>query len=392
MRKTHFNIPTFYHSVVIKTKQEYLSHDGLLQEIKTKQMNIYNIIRTLYKQGDYAHKRKVYDSLDTDVAFERFTKRILTEDKTFVKEPRRMNLVLARQKPLHKYIAIAASFLIPIILTTAILSFPKDNTDGTIISNALPGTSTAYIETSNGEVIALDSASISINRNGIKASAADGELVIESADKIGTTSIYIPRGGEYKLTLLDGTKVHLNSDSKLTFPSRFTGDSRNVELTGEAYFEVAHDDNKPFIVHLGNVSVKQYGTSFNINAYTGKSKTITLIEGSIGVTAGNNECRLTPGRQAYINGDEMRVCNADIDAVMGWTEGVFNFDGENLEEIATTLSRWYNVDICVDASLSNCNFTGSLSRDSSLRDILEAICEITNTTICVNGNTVKIKK
>ena len=356
-----------------------------------KKMDVNKIIRSLYKKGDYQHKRKVYDSLDTDVAFERFAKKIGFEENATPDVSQRNVSMIAWFRPYRKYVAVAASLLIPVIIATSVI-FTSENTSDEIISNTMPGTSIAYIETSSGEVIPLDSASVNIHKAGINASVANGELVIEGADEVENTSIYIPRGGEYKLTLIDGTKVHLNSDSKLTFPSRFTGNSRDVELVGEAYFEVAHDEGKPFIVHLGNVSVKQYGTRFNINAYTGKSKTITLVEGSIGVTSGNNECRLTPGRQACVSGDEMKVCNADVDAVMGWTEGMFKFDGENLSDIAATLSRWYNVDVCVDASLSNCCFTGSLSRESSLRDILEAICEITNTSISVNDNTIKIKK
>ena len=354
-------------------------------------MDVNKIIRTLYKKGDYQHKRKVYDSLDTDVAFERFSKRIGMENNANTGVTGKNVGGSIRFRPYRKYVAVAASLLLPAIIATAVL-FSNNNKEEDMLANTMPGTSIAYIETSSGEVIPLDSASVNIHKAGINASVANGELVIEGADEVENTSIYIPRGGEYKLTLIDGTKVHLNSDSKLTFPSRFTGNSRDVELTGEAYFEVAHDEGKPFIVHIGNVSVKQYGTRFNINAYTGKSKTITLVEGSIGVTSGNNECRLTPGRQACVSGDEMKVCNADVDAVMGWTEGMFKFDGESLSEIASTLSRWYNVDVCVDASLSNCCFTGSLSRESSLRDILEAICEITNTSISVNDNTIKIKK
>ena len=354
-------------------------------------MDINNIIRTLYKKGDYQHKRKVYDSLDTDVAFERFSKKIGMQVNTDHDVTRKNESVTTWFRLYRKPIAVAASILIPVIIATSVI-FTSGNTDDELIASSMPGTSIAYIETSSGEVIPLDSTSVNIHKAGINASVTNGEVVIEGTDNVEMTSICVPRGGEYKLTLLDGTKVHLNSDSKLTFPSRFTGNSRDVELVGEAYFEVAHDEGKPFIVHLGNVSVKQYGTRFNINAYAGKSKTITLVEGSIGVTSGNNECRLTPGRQACVSGDEMKVCNADVDAVMGWTEGMFKFDGESLSEIASTLSRWYNVDVCVDASLSNCCFTGSLSRESSLNDILDAICEITNTSISINGNTIKIKK
>jgi len=357
-------------------------------------MDIKSTLHKLYVKGDYAHKKKVYDSLDQDVAFERFAKRIENNGHTISLDSRKVNdgKESKSRRRIIGYAAMVASVLLPIIVLSAVLLTNRNDADN-LLSETMPGTSLAYIETSNGDVISLDSASLNIDEDGIKATVANGELEIESTDDIEMTSIRIPRGGEYKLTLPDGTKVHLNSDSKLTFPTRFTGNSRDVELVGEAYFEVSHSDDNPFIVHIGNISVKQYGTHFNINAYKGKCKTITLIEGSIGVTAGNNsECRLTPGRQACINGDEIRLCNADIDAVMGWTEGMFKFDGENLADIATTLSRWYNVDICVDASLSQCCFTGSLSRESTLSDILEAICEITNTSVTTKDNTIKIRK
>jgi len=355
-------------------------------------MKIENVIKSLIVKGNYAHKRKVYESLDTEDAFERFTKRIGKEAFLSADSSRREPDTFPKGINYRKYATIAASILLPVIIASAIwFANPTDNT--LLIKDAKPGTSLAYIETSKGEVIVLNNDQFVINESGIKATATNGELAVESTDDIEQTTINIPRGGEYKLILPDGTKVHLNSDSRLTFPTRFTGDSRDVELVGEAYFEVSHSDDKPFIVHLDKVSVKQYGTHFNINAYKGKCKTITLIEGSIGVTSGKSlECRLSPGQQARINREDIQICNADVDAVMGWTEGMFKFDGERLGDIATILSRWYNVDINVDASLCDCCFTGSLSRESSLNDILSAICEITNTKISNNGNVVMIKK
>jgi hypothetical protein len=354
-------------------------------------MDIDKVIKKIYKKGDFSHKRKIYDSIDADIAFERFSRKIQIKDNNSTTGSKRNKIRFINNRPYRKYIAIAASLLIPIVFATSVILI-KDSTESALISNSLPGTTMAYIKNSKGDIIELDSTDIDIHQNGLTASVKNGELIIENAAEIEMTSIYVPRGGEYKLTLSDGTRVHLNSDSKITFPSRFTGSSRDVELIGEAYFEVAHDNNSPFIVHLGSVSVKQYGTHFNINAYEGESKIITLIEGSIGVTSGSNEYRLTPGRQACINGEDMKISNADVDAVMGWTEGMFKFDGEKLADIATTLSRWYNVDVCVDASLSTCCFTGSLSRESNLRDILDAICEITNTKISIKDNTIQIKK
>lgn len=355
-------------------------------------MNINTFLRTLYKKGDYSKKREAYHTIDVDAAFERFTKRIESEGSanrpSSVGDPVGKSVGMRRRY--QRYASIAASILLPVAVTMAVYLYGGES-ESSFISEVQPGTSLAYIETSSGEIFTLDSTVAHINMNGVRAAAMNGELAVDATDEPEMVSVCIPRGGEYKLVLPDGSRVILNSDSKISFPTCFTGDSRDVSLVGEAYFEVSHSDSHPFIVHLGDVTVKQYGTHFNINAYPGQEKVVTLVEGSIGVAMPNKtECRLSPGKMACVKGDDIKVCSTDVELALSWTEGMFRFDDVPLSEISSTLSRWYNADIFVDVSLRDRRFTGSLSRKSLLTDILSAICDITNTHYSVEGEAIKI--
>ena len=208
--------------------------------------------------------------------------------------------------------------------------------------------------------------------------------------------IQIPKGGEYELILPDGTHVWMNSDSKLSFPSQFGSASREVTLDGEAYFAVTKREKQPFIVKLfDGVRVQVLGTEFNVQAYS-DSRTIetTLCQGAVRVSGLDSAMTLSPSQQLVYNGEkrdwQMRVVNTRL--YTAWREGMFVFENEPLEDIMTTLSRWYNVSVFYkNAEVKGYHFTGELERYNDFQIALRMIEKTTSVRFVVNGRTVVVE-
>lgn len=168
----------------------------------------------------------------------------------------------------------------------------------------------------------------------------------------------------------------MNAASSLQFPTAFTGTERRVELTGEAYFEVAKNIEKPFIVNADHLSVKVLGTHFNITAYRDGSKlTTTLLEGSVRVDDGQNDVLIKPGQEASLerNKKSFKVTEVDVQEAIAWKEGIFVFNDENIESIMRKLSRWYDIDVQFETDLKNKDFSGTISRFKNIEEVLEML-------------------
>src|SRR5690606_24410283 len=184
-------------------------------------------------------------------------------------------------------------------------------------------------------------------------------------------------GGQYKITLADGTQVWLNAASTLTYPIEFSGRKREVTLEGEAYFEVARDESKPFIVNTARQRTEVLGTSFNINAYDNETLTkTTLLHGSVRVQASN--ANATTGRvlvrneQSVIADDEnIRIYRVDPEKVVAWKEGIFNFHGLSIDESLKQIERWYDVDVIYQGARPQGYLGGKMSRGVKLSTFLE---------------------
>lgn len=211
----------------------------------------------------------------------------------------------------------------------------------------------------------------------------DGRIIYENADgkKVDSASIFntinIPKGGQFQVVLSDGSKVWLNSASSLTFPTVFPKNERKVTITGEAYFEVAKNKHVPFRVITGKQTVEVLGTHFNINGYVDETaiKT-TLVEGSVKVSAGAQSAILTPNEQsAILNGraGKINVTTVDTDDVLAWTTGNFQFEKAEIPLIMRQASRWYNVDIKYEGQVPRRRFTGSISRNVNLSELLRML-------------------
>lgn len=252
-----------------------------------------------------------------------------------------------------------------------------------------PGGNRATLTLSDGSTIILDSASngtiskqgnIKVEKlaNGLLAYSQNGKQITEN-DEAFYNTITTPRGGQYHVTLSDGSQVWLNAASSIRFPVAFTGTERRVEITGETYFEVAKNAAMPFRVKAASSEVEVLGTHFNVNAYDDEAviKT-TLLEGKVKVSVPNQVARfLQPGQQAAINkeGKIGVLDNADIEEVMAWKNGRFQFSSADLKSILRQISRWYDVDIEYKGNV-NLHFTGQLTRNDSVSKVFE-ILELT---------------
>jgi hypothetical protein len=210
----------------------------------------------------------------------------------------------------------------------------------------------------------------------------DGKEVIpEQTNDNFLMELITPKGGEYKITLSDGTKVHLNAESKLSYPKTFDSAQRIVTLEGEGYFEVAKQQGRAFIVHTAQEDVKVLGTHFNINAYKNEeTSSVSLIEGKVQVGSDQELRLLAPGQQAVNNRGRLSVQPINEEEILAWTNGEFMFNNENLESVMRKISRWYDIDIIVSPPLKDITIWGSVSRYGSFEEILEVI-KLTNKDI-----------
>ncbi|XHR97035.1 FecR family protein [Mucilaginibacter sp. UC70_90] len=203
----------------------------------------------------------------------------------------------------------------------------------------------------------------------------NGEQAHEGVPQINT--ITTPRGGQYQVILEDGTKVQLNAASSIKFPEYFTGANREIELNGEAYFEVAKDKAHPFIVKANSTRVQVLGTHFNINAYSDNPDiTTTLLEGSVKMSKGAVAVMLLPGQQGAVNqnSSSIKVSRADVEANMAWTKGFFVFHDQSIVTIMKQVSRWYDVDIeYQDIQVQENEFGGTISKYKDIEELLDNI-------------------
>jgi ferric-dicitrate binding protein FerR (iron transport regulator) len=261
---------------------------------------------------------------------------------------------------------------------------------------APPNTINAVLTLSNGQKIILDSTG-----NGVVATQgkvnvvklASGEIAYKgNSENIEYNTLTNPRGSKViSLILSDGTKVWLNAASTLKYPTAFIGNERKVEITGEAYFEVAHKAAMPFIVTKGETSVRVLGTHFNVSAYDDEqSLDVTLLEGSVKVSNGNENLLIAPGQQADIQDSRLTVHNnADLEEVMAWKNGYFSYKGAGVETIMRQVSRWYNVDVIFEKPVTE-KFYAQVSRNTNVSKLLKMLEATKAVHFKINGKTITV--
>ena len=233
---------------------------------------------------------------------------------------------------------------------------------------------------------------VSSEKNGIAYSGS-----AKAAAKVEHHTLIIPRGGEFRVVLADGSVVWLNSGSEFTYPVSFNDTTREVSLKGEGYFEVAKDE-KPFKVRVNGVEVKVYGTRFNVNGYDPQQVQTVLVDGSVGVRSLNHPARermISPNEMAEVNTKtgECVVTEVDASAYVAWKEGYFSFEGERLEQIMEKLGRWYDVEVVfADDEVRAQRFSGRVDRSQDFRDVLNLLQRTLLVKFEVEGNKITITK
>lgn len=205
-------------------------------------------------------------------------------------------------------------------------------------------------------------------------------------------TIETPRAGQYKILLSDGTEVWLNAASSLTYPRIFQGNTREVSVTGEVFFQVARNKEKPFIVHVGTIKNTVTGTSFNVSAYPDEQgiKT-TLVTGGLRVSGYGNEVLLRPGQQAAIAEKKIAVNAVDTDEYTAWLNNEFSFENKNIEAIMKTISRWYDVDVSYQGNrYDNRKFGGTYTRTKGLSALLKHLESLSGIHFIVEGRRIKV--
>lgn len=287
-----------------------------------------------------------------------------------------------KKQPLWPRMAVAA--VAALVIVAVGLFYYSDQTGKGLQGlnyDIAPGKNTATLTLGNGKKIQLSDSKTGLVINSTELHYNDGsvvasdsvlrKIVSETMTQADLLMASTPRGGTYQVILSDGTHVWLNADSKLKFPSRFTGNSRTVILSGEGYFEVAHNKLKPFKVISEGQEIQVLGTHFNVNAYPdeGSTKT-TLLTGSVKINEG---ITLKPGEQAIATKGELRVSKADIEEAVAWKNGFFIFKDSDLAEVMRQLSRWYDLDVEFKGPVPQNIFNGKVYRNMSLNDVLDVL-------------------
>jgi ferric-dicitrate binding protein FerR (iron transport regulator) len=265
--------------------------------------------------------------------------------------------------------------------------------------NIKPGSKKAILQLASGQQIALNEApagTLAKQGNATVTKTADGQVAYNGQSSTSTTediynTITTQRGGYYPLKMADGTIAILDAASSIKYPVTFNGKERRVEITGQVYFIVAHNADKPFKVMVKDQVIQDIGTEFNINSY-GDEPYIrtTLVQGSVKVTKQQQSVVLIPGQQAINDNQTIKVQKVNVEDVIAWKNGQTLFNGEDIHEIMRNVSRWYDVDIRYEGEIPTRQFAGSISRNANLSDLLN-ILEFDNVHFRVEGKTIIVK-
>ncbi|RZT96409.1 FecR family protein [Ancylomarina subtilis] len=361
--------------------------DNFLSENEANR-RLFNHYRKLYLKG---RSIAFYHQLDQQKAWNSIASNI-TKKKT-------------KTWKLSTWLPYAAAVLIIAVVSTLVLKNQVEKVD---FSKAYNFAEFAHAGNKKATLTLADGSKVKLQDNIEQLiSEKDGtQISKDSANNLAYTSkttkkiellyntIDVPRGGEYSLTLTDGTKVWLNADTKLRYPVKFLKGKRDVYLTGEAYFEVAHNKQAPFIVHTHDSEVKVLGTKFNVSGYDDQNFiATTLVEGSVQINNLNQTEILKPGYQSTIlrGKDQIMIKKVDADLYTSWVSGVYEFEDMELEYIMIQLGRWYDVDFFfMNEEYKHIRFTGAFEKENSFEYALNMIERIADVDFAIKGKYIVV--
>ena len=315
--------------------------------------------------------------------------------------------IVSQQKPVIRLFwkrwAVAASIILMVGAGSYFLFFNKTGKKDEIVKTTeqakdveAPKGTKAMITLANGEKVLLDSltsGTLAIQGNVNVRKTVDGQIIYDgSTTEVEFNTLFNPRGSKVvPLTLSDGTKVWLNSESSIYYPVAFVGNERKVTITGEAYFEVAKNVKMPFKVKINESSeVEVLGTHFNINAYVDETSiNTTLLEGSVRITANKKVQLLSPGQQAQVNANAIKLIkDADVAQAIAWKDGLFAFTDADLPTVMRQLARWYNVEVKYDGTIPEKEFNGKIGKTLTLNQVLRVLMKTGINYRIENGNKI----
>lgn len=285
---------------------------------------------------------------------------------------------------LYKRIAVAMVSLLAIGIGFYVYRYTdevkKPLSKAQSLADIAPGGNRAILTLEGGSSIELDSSQGGVKVKDGEVRYEGGELVAKAQKNPSQVMQYAtlatPKGGQYQVTLSDGTNVWLNAASALTYPTQFAGNVREVELVGEGYFDVATDKQRPFIVKSKGQQVRVLGTQFNVNAYPDENEwATTLVEGSVEVINAHSNAshRLKPGQQAILRGDAVDIDPVNVAYYTSWKDGRFTFNRTKLPVILRQIERWYDVEFSYTGTVPDMTLWGTLSRDVMLSELLQTL-------------------
>lgn len=363
----------------IATPEQMVRLDVWLEESDENR----RLLASLLDESVYEQRREEWGQLELNESFENVRK----------ERNRRVRLRNMRR------IAVAASVLLLVTVGgTWLGKGDRDTVGHSLPTTEAGGRGRALLTLSTGErvVLSLQDTLLQSEEISIRVNRA-GEAVYETKDSVAPSSttyniMEVPQGAEFHLTLGDGTKVWLNSGTKLRYPVKFTGDVRFVELSGEAYFDVKRDEALPFVVKTSRSEVMVLGTEFCVKDYVNQVNQTTLVSGSVSVKDFRGQSYvIVPGQQVCIDQDSSRVLEVETLYFTSWKDGYFMFDQATLERIMDELARWYNFDyFFANAEARNMMLTARIKKYDNIDTVLDILSRTGDIRFSRKGNTITI--
>lgn len=373
-----------YFSGTIMLDEQRLLDSWMKEKEEHKQL-----FERLRKDTRFAEEYGIFRGVDTTRAWETF----------------RVKNGLGRQRRMTTWIKYTAVIALPLLVAGVWLLFPRGGEQSIPVAQntkIVKREASPVLEVVGGGKVILEKEKDKMIEagQGVEVQQSSGMLVYSDSvvsEYVDTNVLRIPKGGEFKLQLADGTRVYLNSATDLRYPVAFTGSERRVYLKGEAYFEVAKDAEHPFIVVTDDVQVRVYGTSFNVNTLGADGVRTVLVEGKVGIRGqdSDREYMLKPNELAFYgrNSRDMKIETVDPDLYTLWRKGIFVFERETLENIMNTLSLWYDMEVFFQSeSAKKLHFSGHMKRYEQIEDILHAITDATGVVFTINDKTVCVSR
>ena len=374
---------------IIQLIEEYLS--GEMEDVRREELMAWLdkkeenrlFFERLIQDGTWEQRWRQWEKIDTEAAIRRFDRCT------------RLDHGKRAYKRWVAAVAVAALLLLAVGFSLRQL-MNRTEVAPVLVEIILPGCDIAILILANGEKMKLENSdSLQVDLGaGNQLVNKDNQLVYqgEETGELQYNELQIPRGGEYQVKLADGTIVRLNSGSSLRYPVAFGKEKREVVLKGEAYFQVAKG-KAPFYVQIGGLTVRVYGTVFNINSHYCDRIQTALVEGKVSILLGGKEFMMNPSQLADfdVSSGTLDIRDADLTPCLAWTKGLFIFNNQTLGQIMSTLSLWYDMEVFFqNPVLEQLHFTGCVRRYEAIDNILKALSESVGVKINKQGKTLTV--